>query len=354
MKPGRGGASSGSSRSPSSRRRRPSSSGCRPRAGHRTGPAPLAWTGAASCEECHAEETRSWRGSHHDLAMQEPSEKTVLGDFDDRRFTHEGVTTRFYRKDGRSFVRTDGPDGRPADYPVAYVFGLIPLQQYLVELPGGRLQALSVAWDSRPKDAGRPALVPPLPGRARGPPRRAALDEALAELEQPVRRVPLHEPAQGLPPRRGPLPHDLLRGRTCPARRATGRARATWTGRGRRRRGGRSRRGSRASSSASPSGAAATWEMDEKRGIAKPTKFLATRFEVETCARCHARRGLLTEEYRPGRLLSRDAPPGASRGGSLLRGRADAGRGLQLGLVPAEQDVRDRASPARTATSRTA
>ena len=47
-----------------------------------------------------------------------------------------------------------------------------------------------------------------------------------------------------------------------------------------------------------------TWEMDEKRGIAKPTKFLETRFEVETCARCHARRGLLTEDYRPGRLLS--------------------------------------------------
>ena len=45
------------------------------------------------------------------------------------------------------------------------------------------------------------------------------------------------------------------------------------------------------------------WEMDEKRGIARPTKFLETRFEVETCARCHARRGLLTEDYRPGRLL---------------------------------------------------
>jgi hypothetical protein len=29
-----------------------------------------------------------------------------------------------------------------------------PLQQYLVEFPGGRLQALSIAWDSRPKAAG--------------------------------------------------------------------------------------------------------------------------------------------------------------------------------------------------------
>ena len=46
------------------------------------------------------------------------------------------------------------------------------------------------------------------------------------------------------------------------------------------------------------------WEMDKERGIARPTKFLETRFEVETCARCHARRGLLTEEYRPGKLLA--------------------------------------------------
>jgi Flp pilus assembly protein TadD len=44
--------------------------------------------------------------------------------------------------------------------------------------------------------------------------------------------------------------------------------------------------------------------MDRERGIARPTKFLDTRFEVETCARCHARRGLLTEDYRPGRLLA--------------------------------------------------
>jgi hypothetical protein len=29
-----------------------------------------------------------------------------------------------------------------------------PLQQYLVEFPDGRVQALSIAWDSRPQDQG--------------------------------------------------------------------------------------------------------------------------------------------------------------------------------------------------------
>jgi predicted CXXCH cytochrome family protein len=37
---------------------------------------------------------------------------------------------------------------------VQYTFGVEPLQQYLVELPGGRLQALSLAWDTRPVEAG--------------------------------------------------------------------------------------------------------------------------------------------------------------------------------------------------------
>jgi predicted CXXCH cytochrome family protein len=51
-------------------------------------------------------------------------------------------------------VRTDGPDGALHDYPIAYTFGVYPLQQYLIAFPGGRLQALGIAWDSRPKDQG--------------------------------------------------------------------------------------------------------------------------------------------------------------------------------------------------------
>jgi hypothetical protein len=40
------------------------------------------------------------------------------------------------------------------DFQVRYTFGTAPLQQYLVELPDGRVHALSVAWDTRPQDAG--------------------------------------------------------------------------------------------------------------------------------------------------------------------------------------------------------
>ena len=81
-------------------------------------------------------------------AMLPATRDTVRGNFDGATFRKDGVTTRFFRRDGRYFVNTDGPDGKLADYEVKYTFGVEPLQQYLVEFPGGRLQALSVAWDT--------------------------------------------------------------------------------------------------------------------------------------------------------------------------------------------------------------
>jgi tetratricopeptide (TPR) repeat protein len=95
-----------------------------------------------------------WRDSHHALAMQEANTQTVLGDFRDARFTHADITSTFFTRDGKFYVNTDGPDGELHDYAITYTFGVTPLQQYLVEFPGGRLQALSIAWDTRPKEVG--------------------------------------------------------------------------------------------------------------------------------------------------------------------------------------------------------
>jgi tetratricopeptide (TPR) repeat protein/Zn finger protein HypA/HybF involved in hydrogenase expression len=112
------------------------------------------FVGSKQCVQCHETETTSWRGSHHDLAMAEASGDKVLGDFDDAEFTAHGITSRFYRKEDGFFVRTDGPDGAMHDYRIAYTFGWYPLQQYLIEFPNGHIQALGIAWDSRPKDVG--------------------------------------------------------------------------------------------------------------------------------------------------------------------------------------------------------
>jgi Flp pilus assembly protein TadD len=116
--------------------------------------APATFVGGQVCAGCHAAEAASWRGSDHDKAMAPATADTVLGNFADAAFTYGGVTSTFYRKDGKFMVRTDGPDGALQEYEIAYTFGVRPLQQYLVAFPGGRYQALGIAWDSRPAAEG--------------------------------------------------------------------------------------------------------------------------------------------------------------------------------------------------------
>ncbi len=110
-------------------------------------PGPV-FVGRDRCVGCHQAATEAWRGSDHDLAMAEATEATVLGDFDDIEVEYHGITSRFFRRDGGFFVHTEGPGGEMGDFEIAYTFGHDPLQQYLVPFPGGRLQCLSIAWDT--------------------------------------------------------------------------------------------------------------------------------------------------------------------------------------------------------------
>ena len=99
-------------------------------------------------------------------------------------------------------VRTEGPDGALHDYEIAYTFGVYPLQQYLIAFPGGRYQALGIAWDSRPKDQGGQRWFPlypePDPASRRQPP----LDRTRPDLELSMRELPLHGFEEELRPRR--------------------------------------------------------------------------------------------------------------------------------------------------------
>ena len=112
------------------------------------------YIGGEHCQSCHQKAYQDWHNSHHDLAMQEVSSTTVLGNFNDIRFDYNGVTTEFTKKDDQYIIKTDGPDGNLTSYNVAYVFGVYPLQQYLIEVAGGRLQAFGIAWDSRLQSEG--------------------------------------------------------------------------------------------------------------------------------------------------------------------------------------------------------
>ncbi|MFK7738652.1 MAG: HEAT repeat domain-containing protein [Pirellulaceae bacterium] len=93
------------------------------------------YVGQESCVKCHAEEAQIYAGSHHDQAMQVASADTVLGDFTDAEIEHHGIVSKMFRRDGKYFAHTEGPDGRMQDFEVKYVFGLEPLQQYMIEFP---------------------------------------------------------------------------------------------------------------------------------------------------------------------------------------------------------------------------
>lgn len=118
------------------------------------------FVGSAACVGCHPAQATAWRASDHDRAMEEATPETVAGRFDGRTFRHYEQTWRFLR-DGPAFVvESEVASSDPASpatverLRVDFTFGFEPLQQYLVARPGGRWQALPVAWDTRPAEAG--------------------------------------------------------------------------------------------------------------------------------------------------------------------------------------------------------
>ena len=117
------------------------------------------YVGSESCKSCHIESFTAWQGSHHDLAMQPANNDTVLGNFNSAQFNYFGTISTFYKEGNNYFVRTDGPDGKLADYPVKYTFGVYPLQQYLIPFDKGKIQALNIVWDSRPAERRRTTVV---------------------------------------------------------------------------------------------------------------------------------------------------------------------------------------------------
>ncbi len=112
------------------------------------------YIGRESCKECHEREYELFQGSDHDLAMDEANEKTVLGNFNDLTIEHFGYKTRFFKRDGRYMVNTEGEGGEFKEFNIPYVFGVRPLQQYLVEFPNGAFQMLPFCWDTRPAEEG--------------------------------------------------------------------------------------------------------------------------------------------------------------------------------------------------------
>ena len=106
------------------------------------------YVGSETCLACHQDAATAWAGSHHALAWTMPSPNSVVADFDDTAFEHDGMTARF-RIEGEAYhVSVTEKDGVTTDYRVHSVAGIEPLQQYLLETEPGRLQSFDVVWDT--------------------------------------------------------------------------------------------------------------------------------------------------------------------------------------------------------------
>lgn len=104
-------------------------------------------TGPQRCVACHEKEVKDWQDSHHDKAMAIATSESVKGNFKDAVFEHKGRKTKFYMKGKEYFVSTPNSKGEQQEFKITHTFGIAPLQQYIVEFPGGRQQCLHVAWD---------------------------------------------------------------------------------------------------------------------------------------------------------------------------------------------------------------
>lgn len=266
-----------------------------------TTPAPVAreaprYVGRATCAGCHADEHARWQGSHHDLAMQEAGPATVLGRFDGARLVDSGEETAFLRRGEAFLVRAPGADGVAAEHSVAYTFGVAPLQQYLLPLPDGRLQASTACWDARPAEAGGQRWYSLYP------------DEVLPPGD------PLHWTGRGMTwnvmcadchstgvrrrfdpggPRWDTTWTEL--DVSCEACHGPGSAHEVWA------RSGASPGDAGRGFSAGLRREEVTWTIDPATGNARrdpPPP--AARSEVESCAPCHSRRGPLADGPRPG------------------------------------------------------
>ena len=119
------------------------------------------FVGRSTCIECHQQEAKLFTGSHHDLAMDVATPVSVIGDFNNATLEHDGITSRMFRDGDRFMISTEGETGEIEDFEIKYVFGVDPLQQYMVEFDRpedasddeiGRLQVLRVSWDTRKKE----------------------------------------------------------------------------------------------------------------------------------------------------------------------------------------------------------
>jgi tetratricopeptide (TPR) repeat protein len=219
-------------------------------------------------------------------------------------FTNYSVTSTFFRNGSRFMVLTDGPDGRLHEYEIKYTFGLYPLQQYLIAMPGGRLQVLGIAWDSRPAARGGHRWFCLLPGQQisnRDPLHWTGLDQnwnfMCADCHSTNVRKNYDARARTFSTSYAEI--DV----SCEACHGPGSGHIAWS----------KRQGDWKSLDASKGLLIAlnerqgiAWSIAQASGDVRRSVPRASEREIQMCARCHSRRGQISENYVHGQPVGDD------------------------------------------------
>ncbi len=262
------------------------------------------FVGARECVTCHEHENVRWLGSHHQLAMQPASSSTVLGDFNHASFSNNGITSTFFRIGPKFMVRTDGPDGALHDYELKYTFGVYPLQQFLIAMSGGRLQAFGIAWDSRPSERGGQRWFALYPGQKityRDPRHWTGIDQNWNYMCADCHSTNLHK-------------NYDARSRTfstsyseidvsCEACHGPGSNHVGWA----KKKGDWKKFGTTEGLTiALDERRGVAWRIDPATGNGRRSSPRQSVREIQMCARCHSRRGEIHEDYVHGQPAGDD------------------------------------------------
>jgi predicted CXXCH cytochrome family protein len=273
------------------------------------------FVGTTTCAGCHAAEAAAWRDSDHARAMAAATPATVLGDFSGVTVTDGRHTATFLREGDRFVIRTDGPGGAVADFPVSETFGADPLQQYLVLFPDGRRQPLPWAWDSRPSDQGGQRwyhLMAQEPLRAGDPLHWTGRDQNWNFMCASCHSMGLERGYDAATDRYDTTWTEVSVG--CESCHGPGAAHVAWA-----QAGAHADVAHRGLAVALRDGSGGVWRLaaDDPRGIAHwdgPPRE-ATAAQVETCAPCHSRARPIVADPLPGaRFLDTHAPMLLTRG----------------------------------------
>ena len=271
---------------------------------------PATFVGLAKCAGCHPKETEAYRGPTTRGPCRWPGRTPSSAISAARRSREAARRPRSSSATASTSSAPTAPTASRGEFEISHTFGVEPAPAVpRRRFPAGRLQALGIAWDARPRAEGGQRWFSLYPGDAAPRPdplhwtgREQTWNYQCAECHSTDLRKGYDLASEQLPDDVGRADR-VLRGVPRPglgARRVGGVARH-----GRRRRQAE-RRGDRRpfwSRSGDPPGA---WAIkDPARGIAEWTGAARSTAEVDACARCHARRRPIVDPYPYGRPLPR-------------------------------------------------